>query len=96
MFNQKLSKKIECGDDPLHNRLHGSNPPQPKHHDFTRRVVFHPLENTRHAKPISVYEPEGREFDSLRARHSPPIQFAHRTILPRKHHAASCESRPQT
>jgi hypothetical protein len=53
----------------LHNRLHGSLPPQPKHRDFTRRAEFDPLENTHHAKSNSVCEPEGREFESLRAHH---------------------------
>ena len=69
MFNQKLNEKIERGDYLLHNRLHGTRPHLPKHHDFTLTAVSHPLENTRHAKCVSVYEPEGRRFDSSRTRH---------------------------
>jgi hypothetical protein len=49
--------------------LHGTHPRQPKHRDFTLAAVLHPLENTWHANVLSDYEPEGREFDSLRARH---------------------------
>ncbi len=69
MFNQILTEKIERGDFSLHNRLHKFVPRQPEHHDFTLTTVFHPLENTRHAKRGSDYEPEGRKFDSCRAHH---------------------------
>jgi len=46
------------------------NPPtQPQYRDFTRRAIFHPLENTHPTKCNAVFEAEGREFKSLRARH---------------------------
>jgi hypothetical protein len=75
MFTQKFSEKTERSDYLLHNRLHGTCPTQPKHHDFTRTVVSHPIQNTQHTKPPQGYEPEGRRFDSSRARHSFSFPF---------------------
>ena len=68
MFNQKLTS----GAIFLAQSLHGTRPLVPNHHHFTLTVVSHPLENTPHAKCSSDYEPEGREFESLRAHHSLP------------------------
>ena len=53
----------------LCNSLHGTYPRQPKHPHFTRTPYFHPLENTRPAKRISLYEPGCQRFDSSQARH---------------------------
>jgi hypothetical protein len=70
MRKQILKQGLNGSDFSLCNSLHRTRPLLPKHHDSIRRALFHPLENTRHTTCNSDYEPEGREFDSLRARHS--------------------------
>jgi hypothetical protein len=59
----------------LHNQLHGTHPPQPKHHDFSPALEPHPLENARPAKYNSCCGTEGRGF---KPRRSPQIFQAHR------------------
>ena len=75
MRKQTLKPTLNSGDFSLHNSLHRSRPFLPTHRDSIRRALFHPLENTQHASCKSDYEPEGREFDSLRARHSRSMPF---------------------
>ena len=69
MRKQILKPNLNGSDFSLCNSLHRTRPLQPKHHVSIRRALFHPLENTQYASSNSDYEPEGREFDSLRARH---------------------------
>ena len=69
MRKQILKQHLNGSDFSLCNSLHRTRPLPPTHRDSIRRALFHPLENTEHASCNSDYEPEGREFDSLRARH---------------------------
>ena len=55
--------------NPLHTALHIRSSCGPNHSTQPTLDTPYPLENTPAAERSSIYEPEGREFDSLRARH---------------------------
>jgi hypothetical protein len=64
-----LNKTANHIENVLHNRLHGSRYTQTASRAFMPPVKRYAIENTLGANRLADYEPEGREFDSLRARH---------------------------
>ena len=73
MFNEVISGVLHSSlhrmsvQSLLHNQLHRTHPPQPKHPAFSLAVELHPAENTRRAKPDSCCGTEGRGFKSHRS-----------------------------
>jgi hypothetical protein len=65
MVNEAIKRVKEI----LHNRLHRTLTTQTTHNRFRPSAIPHTVENTWRRNCFTDFEPEGREFESLRARH---------------------------